>query len=503
MQSRIGELALRLRIPEAERESAPRLRRAFERDLLPAALEACDRRLAEHFGPDVCVHLRALDFRARLDAQALDEAGAADRLGVELADGILAAVEATGAAERLRPNRDASVVLIRDDAHRDALRLHAACAAGERPWFASSASAQPWSEAIAKGARHLASVLTWLDRMDVLGTALQSAAPEERERVLELLPAEDRPASLDRLHRRQESASEAGELRARPATEERANPMGHAASDASRRDDEAREDPDGAPFEDRGAGSEPLGAIEERAPSAVADPRRSVRSAPGSSSLADEPRQRAARDGAKRIPTRFGGAFFFARLALELELGEQLWRAGAREGVFLRELLALLLGAKGRGDLAPRLFGGVPDELALAPMPSWAIEEVRTEHARSVEAWAARRGLALAAVETRDELARELVADASEQAPSAPALRLVADCAAGLVTCFCAAIGLESRRERWLELLAVDASVEETDEAWLVHLPMDSIDLRVRRAGLDLDPGYVPWLRRELRLVYA
>ena len=32
-----------------------------------------------------------------------------------------------------------------------------------------------------------------------------------------------------------------------------------------------------------------------------------------------------------------------------------------------------------------------------------------------------------------------------------------------------------------------------------VVLPLDAVDLRVRRCGLDRDPGYVPWLGRILR----
>jgi hypothetical protein len=33
-----------------------------------------------------------------------------------------------------------------------------------------------------------------------------------------------------------------------------------------------------------------------------------------------------------------------------------------------------------------------------------------------------------------------------------------------------------------------------------VTLPMARVDRRVRRAGLDADPGWVPWLRRHVRI---
>jgi hypothetical protein len=35
-----------------------------------------------------------------------------------------------------------------------------------------------------------------------------------------------------------------------------------------------------------------------------------------------------------------------------------------------------------------------------------------------------------------------------------------------------------------------------------VWMPLNDIDLRIRRAGLDLDPGWVPWLGRVLRFYY-
>ncbi|WP_213955767.1 MULTISPECIES: hypothetical protein [unclassified Variovorax] len=35
-----------------------------------------------------------------------------------------------------------------------------------------------------------------------------------------------------------------------------------------------------------------------------------------------------------------------------------------------------------------------------------------------------------------------------------------------------------------------------------VHLPLAQVDLRIRRAGLDIDPGWVPWLQRIVRFHY-
>jgi len=39
-------------------------------------------------------------------------------------------------------------------------------------------------------------------------------------------------------------------------------------------------------------------------------------------------------------------------------------------------------------------------------------------------------------------------------------------------------------------------------EAMTIVLPMDRIDMALRRAGLDRDPGWVPWLRRAVRIEF-
>ena len=42
------------------------------------------------------------------------------------------------------------------------------------------------------------------------------------------------------------------------------------------------------------------------------------------------------------------------------------------------------------------------------------------------------------------------------------------------------------------------------DPAWLeVRFALDDADVRVRRAGLDLDPGWLPWLGCVVRFVYG
>jgi hypothetical protein len=41
------------------------------------------------------------------------------------------------------------------------------------------------------------------------------------------------------------------------------------------------------------------------------------------------------------------------------------------------------------------------------------------------------------------------------------------------------------------------------EPGWIeVHLDLDDVDVEIRRAGLDLDPGWIPWLGVVVRFLY-
>ena len=54
--------------------------------------------------------------------------------------------------------------------------------------------------------------------------------------------------------------------------------------------------------------------------------------------------------------------------------------------------------------------------------------------------------------------------------------------------------------EGGLEFVAQRTLVEGSIE---VRFPLSAVDTRVRRAGLDLDPDFVPWLGCVVRFSYA
>ncbi len=94
--------------------------------------------------------------------------------------------------------------------------------------------------------------------------------------------------------------------------------------------------------------------------------------------------------------TQYGGLFYLLSLALELGIGEMLWKACLPEGLILAHAAAAILGPAGASDPAPLFFGGVTDE-EMREFPAVSAEqhaEVSTEVLASLAAALPRRGLA-------------------------------------------------------------------------------------------------------------
>jgi hypothetical protein len=50
--------------------------------------------------------------------------------------------------------------------------------------------------------------------------------------------------------------------------------------------------------------------------------------------------------------------------------------------------------------------------------------------------------------------------------------------------------------------LAIPGRIQLSHETMTIILPMDRIDLAVRRAALDRDPGWTPWMKRTVRIEF-
>jgi hypothetical protein len=166
--------------------------------------------------------------------------------------------------------------------------------------------------------------------------------------------------------------------------------------------------------------------------------------------------------------TRWGGLLFLLNLVSELRLAEEAAEAPAFAGRTLRWVLhrvaAALLGVDER-DPAALAFAGLGPE---REPPTRGEPPASDEEQAAVDTMAARLARAL------HERLR------GEPAPDARA----------------ANAHVRQVARRHAEIVA--------DPGWIdARMRLDEVDTAVRRAGLDLDPGWVPWLGCVVRFVYV
>ena len=169
-------------------------------------------------------------------------------------------------------------------------------------------------------------------------------------------------------------------------------------------------------------------------------------------------------DPRRRARTDFGGLLFLVGLAGDLGIPPRLLDRSRESGRSVRWLLhplALRLVPAGSDDPAALAFAGLrPD--AMPP-------DAETDPPAAAE----------------DGYLRGLVAELA--AALEVRLGLVPEAGGDPVGFVC---------RRWAEVVA--------DPGWFeVRLPLAGVSTDVRRAGLDLDPGYVPWLGVVLKFVYG
>jgi hypothetical protein len=169
-------------------------------------------------------------------------------------------------------------------------------------------------------------------------------------------------------------------------------------------------------------------------------------------------------DPRRRAWTDFGGLLFLVGLAGDLGIPRRLLDRARESGRSVRWLLhqlAVRLVPVGSSDPAVLAFAGLPPD-AVPP-------DAQTDPPAADE----------------DEYLRGLVAEVA--AALGERLGLIPEADGDLVGFVC---------RRQAEIVA--------DPGWFeVRLPLDGVSTDVRRAGLDLDPGYVPWLGVVLKFVYG
>ncbi len=189
-------------------------------------------------------------------------------------------------------------------------------------------------------------------------------------------------------------------------------------------------------------------------------------------------------------PTQWGGLVYLVTLALRLGMPEALWRIGVSEGAALSAMLGTISGAPDDPASAALAAEYPRRPEPLGPVPDWAREEFCATLTTAANALA---GTDLGA---RIETAHAALAEDGSW-------RLPEWGAAVLVVTLAEMIGRPLDAAAVADLFGIAGKVEIGARIIHVRLPSDTIDFDIRRAGLDANPGHLPWLDRRLEITFG
>lgn len=527
---RVGSLDLKLVAPAALQSGAAALRRGTEEVLIPAVLRAMERRLTQTHGERAVIRVRSIDIRLKLNPSDLASSQRAEALGEDIAEQLLGQATIETASARSR-QAGAAVRIWRDARQLTAARLAAAALREVGPDDTKEAFDDLWRAVTRAGPadvvlvlRELADVqelLPVLDRLPVttLATLSKSVAPLAPSAVVRAI---DRV--IARRKRTSEPASEPGPETETQALSEAATAdaeSGSSAPEAPHRRAGPGTAEDGAPHrealpktgrQDEGDAQAISSAPDGEPPAQAAVPELASegpaagpphdeatlrsREKPDASPDDIEVRQDLA-DAAPdpwspaSFPSDWCGLAYLLPIAIRAELPETLWQAGLDEGAAFCHALALIAGG---GDdpstrILSRRFPEAPP--TLSRVADWAREEVATT--------ALDRAVALG--EDRAVLAERIalfhaclsVDDGSD---------LAAWLAAYLLAIFESSIDHVVEPGAYNLYFARPGRIEIEDDVIRIVQPLETIDIDIRRAGLDGDPGWLAWIGKRLVFVF-
>jgi hypothetical protein len=228
-------------------------------------------------------------------------------------------------------------------------------------------------------------------------------------------------------------------------------------------------------------------------------------------------------DGAVR--TRWGGLVHLLGPMLECRLGEILWEACVDERAVLHHALAALAGAdpivaafSGTADAQPPTVDGerlteirhrLVNELRrairrrdLVTGPLWVL--TAAEGSAVLSAAGVPWPVAVWPPEESPDLEGVDKPTPPPWLPDGPDAVVVAVVVGVPATLLALRLGCDDIRagdfiDRWLQR---PAWLQDDGEVLEVRFAAEYVDLELRRSGADADPGWVPWMRRTVRLTY-
>jgi hypothetical protein len=376
MDSRIARLDVRAtadaEVADAVRQLVPQFARRV--------LVRCDQILEER-APGRCIVMRRLDTRWRLRADLLDDDHEAEAVARALADGL--ELEAGGGS--------GDVVTFENEIAYRADYLTAVAEGRDSAWcFQALREEGPAPGVLAQSALpSLAeAVLVCLAERGALATVLCSLMPRALDGLANVLGAASLVPALSSLIGFDEDAPQGAVDRVLALPVSAPVTAGRILCQIEAR---RTSGPHASASRVRAAAERLFGRLQrarDGGRTITNDPVPASASRPSADDLSEPPASRGL------IETRFGGLFYLLTPALELSLGEIVWKACLPERVFFSRLALLLLGSGAADDPAPRLFGGSVGDLTCDVLDPDRLDQMTVEMLSAVAEAFPRRGLA-------------------------------------------------------------------------------------------------------------
>jgi hypothetical protein len=517
----VSVVDLKLRVPASLRAEAARLQPQAAETFLPAALRVMYERLERLHGRDARIRIRSLSIRCRIAAELLCDAAAAAAVGEDMADQI-SRLALQGGDPILPASEPAVCQVYRDKAHEAAASLasalrHEAEDAGasmfDEAWGVLRQAAPSFLARVLRRIAKAGQLEMLANRLGAVETdwlvrRLADAAPAVARRLssFRTASADARPAAVkpDRRSppetpkrppaRRRERPSQASAM---PRSAVGAGDASLQSEDAPPAEPPAKPDREPGPLKRR---AKPGSQIARRrdAEARRASPETAVPlpalSAP---SLPDVHAPQPGEELLVARDSKWCALLYLVNVTQRLELAERLWQVGIDEGAALAHMFERL--CRSTKEPAPRVLSKMFPARPPAPpaLASWARDEV----VRGAD-----RAAAALLAPVADQQAFESRMAAHENALRVGAGWDLAAWGAALhLTAAELAIGGRADASTFAALSRFrrPGRIEVLDGAIRVVQPAGAIDMEVRRAGLDGNPGWLPWLGRKLEFVFA
>lgn len=540
MNSQVRQLDLRLSLPEALRSESWSIAQELRHGFIRRVVEVVEERMHAEFGADAVVEIPNLIVAWDGVRESFVDIDYARRVGESLATDVVRNAQAPQVGDPMDMPGGSGVIVYRNTVHRSA--VHIASLSMEQLKHTTAARREAieseWLAVMDRGPEQLRQCMITITAGKA-GPAAVAAISQDMQRLMtSVLPVREWPKAfrkeIELLLSRSALPCASEESGNEGVVDKSELPGGrHPGSGREAQPDTAKRAVDDGPpgvgeTEADLSGAEELtlpsadsvaltressSVTEEGAAAGLGAARRATLSdpeSPGHTEFRDSTNRETAksvgdtlepaREGWSTQQTDFGGLAYLLNLIQKIELPEMLWCCGIDEPSFLYDLFREAIGASDTADVIVNAVSGIDDDetnYRVSEIPKWAADEIRDKIRQRLST--------IASVEWpsgRDtwnchetEFAR---LDASPRSWSA----LVHEVATALAKVFEALIWDEESRRSIRSAVSVSGVIRSDTDTIVVILPMESIDINVRRAGLDQDPGYLPWLKQTLRIEF-